>query len=365
MSTLQLSRELSGMGHEIDLYYETPGELEAEYRAFCRSITPAHLRVRRPGLLSNLRRAAPALSSAARRHPDVVYVQSFGNIPFGALVARLSRAPLVCHLRGFASYGKTKLLASQVSRFIAVSHDTRQRWSDAGVDASRIEVVHNGVDLDDYPLGGQVEREASRKQLGIPPRSFVVLYYGRLDKEKGVEVLLDAWRKSGIPESEGRLVIMGEAVIDPDPDASLRRLQELAPPGCVWLPSRRDAVTALHAADVVAVPSFAEGFPRTIIETMATGRPVVASRVGGIPESLAPPFDRYLFEPGDATALSRALASLRGWRQEDPGLAYRCRRHVADHFTLEKTAAGVEDVLAAVAGRNTAREELHPVPVGR
>lgn len=364
VSSLQLSRELARLGHDIDLLYSFGGELEAEYRVFCRSITQAHLVVRRPRLVRNIARAVPALWGVMRKRPDVVYVQSFADIPFGVLASRLTRTRLVCHLRGYAYYRKAELLGRQVSRFIAVSEDTRSRWGRVGVDMARIDVVHNGVELGEYPFGGEPERDSARRRLGIPPAQFVVLYYGRLDAEKGVEVLLEAWRKLDMPETEGRLVIMGGVVIDSDPEASAQRLRELAPAGCQWLPFQRDVVTLLHAADVVVLPSFAEGFGRTIIEAMASGRPAVGSRVGGTPEALTPPFDRYLFEPGDAGGLARVLAGLTDWRRTDPGLGERCRSHVVDRFTIQRTAAGVEKVLMSVVKGRAGREEPRQVSVG-
>ena len=347
IGVLQLSRTLAHRGHEIDLFYDIGGELETEYRSFCRSVTQAKMEVRRPRLLLTIGRTVPSAWAARRHRPDVVFVQRYGEIPFGVLVGRLARAPVVCHFHGYMYRRKTESLARYVSRFIAVSDDARRRWVQAGVNPARIDVVHNGIDPQDYPFGGLAERATARRTLGLPLDAFIVLYYGRLDVEKGVEVLLEAWRQLGLPPVDARLVLIGEPVIHPDPLTYARRLRELAPAGCQWLAMRRDVVTPLHAADLVVLPSLTaqEGFGRVIIEAMATGRPVVASRVGGIPEVLSGPYDEFMFDAGDAEGLAELLRNLMDWRHRDPGLGERCRAHVIERFTLEHMADGVEQVL--------------------
>jgi len=349
ISVLELSRELARRGHEIDLFYDIGGELETEYRSFCRSITHAQMAIRPPRLLLSVGRTVPSAWAAKRHRPQVVFVQRFAEIPFGVIVGRLAQAPVVCCFHGYMYRRRTALLARYVSRFIAVSDDARHRWVRAGVNPARIDVVHNGINPQDYPFGGWAERATARRTLGLSPAALIVLYYGRLDAEKGVEVLLEAWRLADISPDDARLLLIGQPVIDPDPAGYARRLRDLAPPGCQWLAMRRDVVTPLHAADLVVLPSFSEGLPRTVIEAMATGRPVVASRVGGIPEVLSGPYDENMFEAGDAEGLAQLLRNRMDWRSRDPGLGARCRAHVIERFTVERMTDGVEQVLLEAA----------------
>ncbi len=177
----------------------------------------------------------------------------------------------------------------------------------------------------------------------------MVLYFGRLDPEKGVEVLLDAWKLLAAPPDEARLLLVGSPVLHRDSAAYLEQLQRRAPPGCDWLPMRRDVVGVLHAADVIVLPSvWDEPFGRVVIEAMATGRPVVASRVGGIPEILSGRFAEFLFERGDAPALAARLAQLTRWRSERPELADQCVRHVAERYTLQATADRIKATFQGV-----------------
>jgi glycosyltransferase involved in cell wall biosynthesis len=108
-------------------------------------------------------------------------------------------------------------------------------------------------------------------------------------------------------------------------------------------------VTPLHAADVVVVPSvWDEPFGRVVIEAMATGCPVVASAVGGIPEILTGRFSSMLFPRGDARNLADRIETLAGWRTLDPSLAAACVRHVAERFSLRRSVDLIEETLADV-----------------
>jgi glycosyltransferase involved in cell wall biosynthesis len=104
------------------------------------------------------------------------------------------------------------------------------------------------------------------------------------------------------------------------------------------------------AADVTVLPStIPEAFGRTIVESMACGTPVVASRIGGIPEVLGGEFESWLVPPGDAAALAARLDAARGWRSRDPGLAVRCADHVRARFGLEPMLERIEAVFERVA----------------
>jgi glycosyltransferase involved in cell wall biosynthesis len=342
MSVLELSRELAHRGHEIDLFYAVDGALQQEYRAFCHSLTKGNLEFARVHWARDLARLSPLVLAGARHRPDVVFAQRFKDIVFCALTGRLRAAPVVCHLHGFVPYTSVPEVGSLVTRFIAVSDDTRRKWVTAGLDPDRIDVVHNGIDAVDYPFGGDEELRWARAELGIPADCFTVLYCGRPDKEKGVDVLLDAWRTLDLDPDQARLVLLGDPILDID-NAEILRAK--APPGCQWLPTRRKVAEVMHAADVVVLPSRSEGFGRVLIEAMATGRPAVAARVGGTPEVLAGPFARFLFEAGNPEDLAAHLTSLMHWRRDDPTLGPQCTTYALTHFSLAATADGVEAVL--------------------
>jgi glycosyltransferase involved in cell wall biosynthesis len=354
LNAFQVARGLTQRGHTLDLVAARDGELAPEYRAFCRSVARRPIfDFARASAPRDLLRMTPAIVTAASKKPDVVYPNRFAEIVWAAAAGRLSGAPVVCHLHECRHARPGSFPNKHVRRFIAVSYFLRRQWVALGIDADRIDVVHNGVSGDDYPLGGLEERASARARLGLDQEGFVCLYYGRIDPEKGLDVLLEGWRRLGMGGIEGTLLIAGSPSVHvPDGARYAASLQASAPPGCVWLPAQADVVLLLHAADVVVVPSlWEEPFGRVIIETLATGRPAVVSRTGGTPEVLDGAFERFLVEPGDAGMLASALAGLVDWRDREPALAALCRDHVRDRFSLDHLVEGVERSLIAAAGK--------------
>jgi glycosyltransferase involved in cell wall biosynthesis len=353
LNAFQVARGLVRRGHTLDLVAARDGELAPEYRTFCRSVARRPVfDFARASAPRDLVRMTPAIVTAASKKPDVVYPNRFAEIVWAAGAGRLSGAPVVCHLHECRHARPGSFPNTHVRRFIAVSDFLRRQWEALGLEGDRIDVVRNGVSAEDYPFGGPEERASARERLGLDQEGFVALYYGRLDPEKGIDVLLEGWRRLALGGSEGTLLVVGSPSTHlPDGERYAAGLRASAPPGCVWLPAQADVVVLLHAADVVVVPSlWDEPCARVIIETLATGRPAVVTRTGGSPELLEGPLERFLVEPGDAGMLASALAGLVDWQNREPALAALCRDHVRDRFSLDHLVAGVERSLVAAAG---------------
>ncbi len=344
ISGLQIAKALSGRGHSIDLLYEYDGALRSEYRSFCRSVTRSWMSLDKRSIRDAVR-LLPAIVAGARCRPNVIYVHRFRDVVCARLTGLMVGAPVVCHLRDTFHDGTTLRLRHWADRFIAVSGATCDSWVRDGLDGSRVDVVHTGINPNDYPGGGEAERASARQMLGLPAHGFFALYYGRLDVDKGIDLLLEGWRRLGMSAHGGRLVLQGRPVLARDPERYLRGLQERAPEGCLWFPMGDDVITVLHAVDAVVLPSVTEGLSRTVLEGMASGRPVVATRVGGVPEILTGPFERFLFESGDTDGLADRLASVVEWRQREPRLGMECSEHVAANFSMQRMVLRIEDIL--------------------
>lgn len=352
VQSVQIAEELARRGHVIDLVYIQDGPYRERYASFCETMhqVPAlDLEVR--GAARQAPRLVSAIRAGAGTHPDVIYLHRFKPLPWALATAALTRAPVVCHLHGLIGLGTPLVnrgLGRFTSRFICVSDFVRERFVAAGGDPERTDVVLNGIDPTQYPPGGDAARAQARAQLGIPETSPIVLFFGRVAPEKGVDVLADAMARLHRDRPSAELVLMG-----PYLDDDYRRvLQATAPEVTIhYLPMRDDVVTPLHAADVVVVPSiYEEPFGRTVIEAMSTGRPVIASAIGGIPEILTGDLASLLVPAADADALARKLAEVLDWRQRRPDLGSQCAAHVAHHFTLESMVDEVEQRLVAAGG---------------
>jgi glycosyltransferase involved in cell wall biosynthesis len=359
ITIFQVGRELARRGRQVDLLYVKPGSFLPKYENFCRSVAQVPTvdywyPTGRRGRPLAMAKMVPAIVAATQRRPDVVYahrIQSCGwAIPAGLLV----RSPVVCHEHGHSDHlspHRIDFINRHVDAYIMPSQYVADLWLDSGLDPAKVSVVHNGIDPAEYPIGGLVERSVQRKALGIPEDAFVALYFGRLDREKGVDVLLKAWRRLGLDSARARLLVVGSATALHLAAAYRRELDELASDGVQFLPNTDDVSGPLHAADVAVVPSvWGEAFGRTVVEALSTGRPVLASRVGGMPEILNGPLDRFLFERGNDLELAQRLRAIMDWRRDEPALAEVGPNRVRQAFTLDRMVDSVEGVFDAVTG---------------
>ena len=118
--------------------------------------------------------------------------------------------------------------------------------------------------------------------------------------------------------------------------------------GVTWLDRRLDVTSLLATADLVVLPSLVnETQGMVAIEAMSCGTPVVASAVGGLPETLVA-FPEHLVPPGDAVALAGGIDRLVGWRQHSPTLGEDSRRWVVDHLALERTVGSISELLSSL-----------------
>ncbi|GAB3321398.1 hypothetical protein GCM10027451_42860 [Geodermatophilus aquaeductus] len=174
----------------------------------------------------------------------------------------------------------------------------------------------------------------------------VVLCYGQMSAEKGVGTLLAAWQRVRELVPDALLVLVdslsGHRVV-PDVQAELDRL----PPASYRVfPATTDVVPFLHASDVIAFPTqLPESFGRVVLEGLTSGRPVVASRIGALPEILSGELGRFLVTPRSPAELAERLVAVLDWRQTDPGLGRACSAFVDEHFPFDAHLTALEEVL--------------------
>ncbi|WP_156421515.1 glycosyltransferase [Aureimonas sp. AU40] len=236
----------------------------------------------------------------------------------------------------------------EVDAVLCVSDAAARTYVQAGVDPASVEVVRNGIP---EPAPSR-SREEAREALGLPLEAPVLLVPARLTEQKGHRVLLEALPalRAAVPglvcllAGDGPLRAALEAQAEaagllglPEPVLEARRLVAVgawddAPEagddldlavrprdalvsssGCVrFLGHRDDVADLLAAADLLVLPSLFEGLPLAVLEAMAAGRPVVATRIGGTDEAVAEGETGWLAEPGEASALSEAIGAALG-----------------------------------------------------
>lgn len=297
--------------------------------------------VRDPGL--GLAREIAGARSLVREHrPQVVHAHSAKAGLAGRMAVR-GRIPTVFqpHAWSFeAVRGGTAASAVKWERFgarwtdrvLCVSDCERRTGERAGI-AARWSVIHNGIDLGHFRPAGLRERAAARTALGLPDGPPLLVCVGRLSRQKGQDVLLEAWR--AMRPGTGRLALVGSG-----PEEA--RLREAAPADVLFAGAADDVRPWIHAADAVVLPSRWEGMALAPLEAMACGRPVVMTEVAGARESLPPGQDAHcLVPPDDPAALAAALTAL----LSDPALRTELGRaaqlHARAVFDVRRTAEEV------------------------
>lgn len=241
-----------------------------------------------------------------------------------------------------------------IARYVAVSADL-ENWlrENVGIAPAKVVCIPNGIDTVRY-VGVAGSREL-RPLLGAfaPPGTVVVVNVGRLDPVKDQSGLIAAFKllcdSSPTTAARWRLTIVGEGTCRKDLETQIARLG-LADRVCL-LGDRKDVPEILAECDVFALSSVAEGIPLTLLEAMAAGLPIVATRVGGVGEVVADGVTGTLVEPGKPGVLARALrsyvedASRRG-QHGDAG-----RQRVEQRFSLSAMLAGYTSLYDEVLAR--------------
>jgi len=227
-----------------------------------------------------------------------------------------------------------RLLAMVCSRAdvaTAVSKDVMNELHQAGFDPKRTQYIPNGVRVDSSVEGG---RPSYRPNLGLPRKAFVAVFVGRLTAQKAPEFLVDAWESMPRKAFTPKLLLIGEG----EKQTVLEnRIKAGGMEDSVMLTGKVDNVEDyLRAADVFILPSVTEGMSVALLEAMAVGLPIVASRISGTVDVIQDGKNGLLFESGDKEGLIRCLSALMESRALGAHLGERARETVERRFSLDR-----------------------------
>jgi len=240
------------------------------------------------------------------RHIELVHTHNRMALIYGAPAARLAGAAIVHTKHGNNPKGGTRLIAGNlagrlVDAFVAVSPETAEfARKRSEIVERKLMVISNGIELSRF------HPDRVRAELGIAADAWVVGTVGRIATEKNQALLVRAMAPLLGPDA--RLIVAGDGPLLP---ALTELVGSLGVAGFVHLlGARRDVPAVLNALDAFALSSDTEGLPLVVLEAMATGLPVVSTRVGGVPTVLDEGKTGFLVPVGDEAALRACLAGL-------------------------------------------------------
>ena len=290
-----------------------------------------------------------------RERPQIVHTHESKAGFLGRLAARIAGVPIVLHtyhghvLRGY--YGPLKswalrrmeqLLALLTDRLIAVSEQVKRDLVQYRVARSeKISVVPLGFDLEPF-LSSEAHRGSFRREMNLNGSTRLVGIVGRLFPIKNHRLFLDAAALVTVEEPASRFVVVGDGVLRQELDQYARDLsiRDMV----IFTGWRRDLPRIYADLDVLVVSSDNEGTPVSAIESMASGCPVVATRVGGIPDVISDGDTGYLVPAGDADALASRILSLLRDDQEVSRLRASARAYARDRYNLRRLISDIQAI---------------------
>jgi glycosyltransferase involved in cell wall biosynthesis len=334
--TLELARSLDPARFQVEVWVMTAGDdlvpLACEWGIPV--VRLARQAAVGPQALMNLWRRLH------RQPPDLLMLLTVVPNIWGRILGRLARAPVIVgNCRGGGAPWRQHewllwpLMDHLLCNTAALKTELTQRY---GVPPSKITVILNGVDTEFYrpaPVGARCN----------PP---VILSVARLVPDKDHDTLIAAFGQVSAAFPEAELWLLGNG---PRRAAIEALAAKTLPPGRVrFWPGTPDIRGFLHQASLLVLSSRYEALPNVVLEAMAAGLPVAATRVGGLPELVVPGRTGWLVPPGDAPALAAAMSQALGDAETREALGRTGREIAVADFSLEAMTRRYEQVLSSL-----------------
>jgi glycosyltransferase involved in cell wall biosynthesis len=334
----------SAMGHSVDLI----AVLESPRNRFVDEARDAGIRVHivvSPA--RSIRRERSGVRDfLTRNNVDVLHSHGYRSDILDLGIARRMMVPSVTTLHGFSSTDRKGRVyewlqlrgARRASAIVAVSTNVADRVIASGAPRDSVHLIRNATPPTPTPLSA----EAARTQLGIDAGQHIG-WIGRLSAEKGPDVMVEAMRHLG--DLTVTLSFIGDG-----PDLSLLKRQADAAGVArrvTFHGSIRDAAALIPAFDVIALSSRTEGTPMVVLEAMAARVPIVASRVGGIPDMLSAT-EALLVDPEDPVALASAIRTTLTDPLASAERAARAHERMVADFDLHRWLVSYENLYRSI-----------------
>jgi len=351
---LSILRGLDHTRYEPYVLCPPQGELAREVRALGAEWLPwpvlrARFTWRPDHVLQGIASLCAAVISLRRQlrtvDPNLIHANSVRAGIAASMAAIGTRKPVIWHVHDTLPRHPVstaiRIIAhlTRNTRVVAVSHATAKRFSGLLPFGTRVRTIYNGVDLNRFSVG-RSGQSAFREHIGVPEDDFLVCSIGQICARKGLRELVDAMRQIHPQAPNMHLAIVGKVVFQHE-EAYLHELcadvKEAGLEGCVHLTGELANVSpALQAADLLVLNSRDEPFGLVLIEAMASGTPVLATRVGGVPEIVSDSENGWLIANGDTAALSSKLLDLSQDRSALTRVAQTAHRTTCPQFSLER-----------------------------
>ena len=245
-----------------------------------------------------------------------------------------------------------RILCACATRIIPEGNGVKNDLINGGITRKPMQVLANGnvrgIDLEYYNRTPQVESEAQKiRKEGVVTFVFV----GRLVRDKGINELVEAFVRLNKKYPQTRLLLVGRMEPELDPLAQSTQDKINTMEGIEAVGSQDDVRPWLAAADVLAFPSYREGFPNVVIEAGAMGLPSIVTDINGCNEIILPGENGVIVPPRDADALYVAMEDLCVNKDKREALALNARNLIATRFDCHVVRKALYDFYASLEGK--------------
>jgi len=282
--------------------------------------------------------------------PDILHTFLFHSNILGRILGRIASVPVI--------------ISSQrsIDKWRKPWHSFIDKWtsglcnivisnSDAGrkillerekISSEKIITIHNGIEIDKFTKVADIQK--IRNRLGFSKEDFVIGIIANLREVKGHRYLFEAFRQASelLKDRQLKLLVVGEGKLRVELELLAKKLQI---ENNVFFTGFRDDVSEiLKIIDIFVLSSLWEGFPVSILEAMASSKPVIASNVGGVPEAVVDNVTGFLVPPENAEALSQTIVKLVENKQLLDDMGKAGLKYVQQYFSYEIMIKKTEEV---------------------
>ncbi len=284
-----------------------------------------------------------------RENIDIIHSHMFTMNFYGTVAGTMARRPVIVtihdrvyDLRTAKRVRAYRIIGCLASRTVAVSEEIKEVLiNKVGLSSRKVTLVQNGVNLDHYSDPKSAFTEV-KEVLGVPPTSPVVGIIGLFHPVKGHSFFLKAAFQIIREVPTTYFVMVGDGPLRQNLEALA---QSLGIRGKVIFTGFRDEIPEiLTAIDVCVVPSLSEGLSMALLESMAAGRPIVATRVGGNCEAIRDGKDGILIPPSDHIALAKSVVTLLRNKSLCNQLGQSARTTASERFSLKQMVESYETI---------------------
>lgn len=267
---------------------------------------------------------------------------------FGGIAARLTKTPLIWHVRIVNSDKLLdRLLARLASKIIVISKAVSRRFNWLKNKEDKIVLVYNGIDLERFKPNVGIRKV--RGEISLSSKTPMVVTVGRLDWYKGHKYLLEAAEKIVQTLPDARFLIVGDGGYRKRLENQVKQLN--LDENVIFTGNRKDIPEILAGIDLFVLSSVSEGFGRAVAEAMACAKTVVATKAGGLSEVVEDGITGRLVSPKNSTALAEAIIELLKDKKKAENMGIAGRKRVEKLFSIERNVKSIEELYEKILTR--------------